>query len=102
VYYAGCERAERGTANSGVYSIMRSVKKIVCNDRIIALTIKAEPVIVPLVQVYVPISEYEDDEVEELYNTIQEILEEDGKGETNNIILGDWKSVVGDKSYRNL
>jgi hypothetical protein len=35
-----------------------------------------------------PTSEYEDDEVEEFYDTIEEILEEDGKGDTNVIILG--------------
>ena len=29
-----------------------------------------------------PTSEYEDDEVEKLYDTIEEILEEDGKGDT--------------------
>jgi hypothetical protein len=40
--------------------------------------------------------------VEEFYNINEEILEECGRGETNNIILGDWKSVVEDKSYRNL
>jgi hypothetical protein len=33
--------------------------------------------------------------VEELYNKIKEILEEDGKGETNTIILGDCNSVIG-------
>ena len=33
-------------------------------------------------QVYMPTSEYEDDEVEKLYDTIEEMLEEDGKGET--------------------
>ena len=49
-----------------------------------------------------PTSEYEDDEVEKLYDTIEEILEEDGKGDTNSIILGDWNSVVGDESYRNI
>jgi hypothetical protein len=69
---------------------MRSViKKIVYNDRIIALTIKAEPVIILSVKVYMPISDYEDDEVEEFYNINEEILEECGRGETNNIILGD-------------
>ena len=47
-------------------------------------------------------SEYEDDEVENLYDTLQEILEEDGKRDTNNIILGDWNSVVGDKAYRGI
>ena len=37
-----------------------------------------------------------------LYDTIEEILEEDGKGDTNSIILGEWNSVVGDESYRNI
>jgi len=42
--------------------------------------------------------EYEDDKVEGLYIIIEEILEEDGQGETNAIIMGDWNSVVGNKS----
>ena len=49
-----------------------------------------------------PTSDYEDDEVEKLYDTIEEILEEDGKGDTNSIILGDWNSVVGEESYKNI
>ena len=52
--------------------------------------------------VYMPTSEYEDDEAEELYDTIEEILEEDGKGDTNSIILGDWNSTVGEESYKNI
>ena len=53
-------------------------------------------------QVYMPTSEYENDEVEKLFDTIEGILEEDGKGDTNNIILEDWNTVVGDESYRNI
>jgi exonuclease III len=49
-----------------------------------------------------PTSEYKDDEVEELYDVIEELLEEDGKGETNAIIMGDWNSVVGDKAHHNI
>jgi len=52
--------------------------------------------------VYMPTSEHEDDEVEGLYDVIEEILEEDGKGETNTTIMGDWKSVVGEGSCRNI
>jgi len=37
-----------------------------------------------------------------LYDTIEEILEEDGKGDTNTIIIEDWYNVVGDESYRNI
>jgi hypothetical protein len=49
-----------------------------------------------------PTSDYEDEEVEELYDRIEDILEEDGKGDTNTIIMGDWNSVVGDKPDRNI
>jgi hypothetical protein len=33
---------------------------------------------------------------------VKKNLEEDGKGNTNTIIMGEWNSVVGDKSYRNI
>jgi hypothetical protein len=49
-----------------------------------------------------PTSEYEDDEVEELYDITEEILEGDGKCDTITIIMGDWNSVVGDESYKNI
>ena len=55
-----------------------------------------------MIQGYKPTSEQEDDEVEVLYDIIEEILEEDGKGDTNIIIMGGWNSVVGDESYRNI
>jgi len=83
--------------------VVRSVvKKIVCNDRTIAGKLKVEPVNIVIMQVYMPTSEYEDDEVEKFYDTIEEILEEDGKGDTNSIILGDWNRVVGEESYKNI
>ena len=45
-------------------SILRSVvKKIICNDRIIAIKLKAEPVSILIMQVYMATSQYEDDEV---------------------------------------
>jgi len=40
------------------------VKKIVYNDRIITIELQAEPIIILVMQVYMPTSEYEDDEVE--------------------------------------
>ena len=54
-----------------------------------------------MIQVYMPTSEHEDDEGEELYGVIEEILE-DGKGNINTITMGDWNSVVGDEPYRNI
>jgi exonuclease III len=103
VYYCGADRDERGVAIVVHKSTVKSVvKKSVCSDRIIAVKLKAEQVSILIVQVYMPTSEYGDDEVEELYDIIEEILEEDGKGETHMIIMGDWNSVVGDKAQHNI
>jgi len=103
VYYSRGERAEKVVAIVVHKSIVRNVvKKIVYNDRIIAIKLQAKQISILMVQVYMPISEYEDDEVEELYDIIEEILEDDGKGDTNSIIMEDWNSVVGDESYMNI
>ena len=61
-------------------SIVRSVvRKIVCNDRGVAIKLTAEQVNILIMQVYMPTSEYDDNEMEKLYDTIEEILEEEGK-----------------------
>ena len=103
MYYSEGEQAEKVVAIVVHKSIVRSVvKKIVYNGRIIAIKLHAQPVSILMMQVYIPTSEHEDDEVEELYDIIEEILEEGGKGDTNTIRIGDWNSVVGDESYRNI
>jgi hypothetical protein len=99
VYYSGGERAEKCVAIVVHKSVVRSVvKKTVYNDLIIAIKLQAEPINILTLQVYMPTSEHEGDEVRELYGIIVEILEEDGNGNTNTITMGDWSSVVGDKS----
>jgi len=79
MYYSGYEWAEKGVAIVVHRSIVRTVvKKIVYNDRIIAIKLQAEPINISMMQVYMPTLEQED-EVEELYDIIEEILKEDGK-----------------------
>ena len=63
------------------------------------MKIKAEPVSILLVQVYIPTLEYKYEELEELYDIINNILQEDGKGKTNTIIMGEWNNVDGDNSH---
>ena len=52
-------------------------------------------------QVCIPTSKREDDEMEEFSCITEDILVEGGKGETITIIVRDLNSVVGDKSYEN-
>jgi hypothetical protein len=69
VYYSGGERAGRSVAIVVHKIIVKSVvKKVVCNDRIIVLKLKVEPVSILIMQVYMPTLECEDDEVEKLYD----------------------------------
>ena len=37
-----------------------------------------------------------------LYDINEEIIEQDRKGDTNTIIMGDLNNVVGDESYRSI
>jgi hypothetical protein len=76
-----CEMLPLETKQSG--GKLSVVKKSIYSDRIIAVKFKAETVSILIVQVYMLTLEYEDDEVEELYEITEEILEEDGKGATN-------------------
>jgi hypothetical protein len=50
------------------------VKKIVYNYRIIASKLQAELISILMIQVHMPTSEHEDDEVEELYDTTEKFL----------------------------
>jgi hypothetical protein len=75
----GGERAEKVVAIVVHKRVVRSVvKKIVYNDRTIAIKLQAEPINIMMIQVYMATSEHED-EVEELYGVTEEIHEEDGK-----------------------
>ena len=93
MYYSRGGRAEKGVAIVVHKSAVRSVvKKTVYNDRIIAIKLQTELTGILVMQVHMPALEHED-EVEELFDIIEEILEDDGKGDTNTIIMGDWNSV---------
>jgi hypothetical protein len=64
VNYSGGERANKDVAIVVYKRVVRSVvKKIVYNNRIIAIKLQAEPINILMMQVYMPTSEHEDDEV---------------------------------------
>ena len=56
-------------------TFLKVVKKIVYNDRIIAIKLQAGLISILMMQTYMPTSEHEDDEVEGLCDIIEEILE---------------------------
>jgi len=48
---------------------------------------------------YMPTSGYKDEEVEEVYEQLEEVIDTVNKND-NLIILGDWKAVVGEGQDR--
>ena len=54
------------------------LKRLFITTELLAIKLQAERINILMMQVYMPTSEHEDDEVEELYDVIEEILEENG------------------------
>ena len=103
LYYCGGEKAQNGVGIIVNNSMVKNVLKIFpVSDRLIAMTIQAEPVNILIIQVYMPTSAHEDEEIDLIYEQINEIIRKEGKGKVNAIILGDWNSVVGEGRDRNI
>lgn len=103
VVYKGGLKKERGVGFIYRMSLDQCVQKVIPkSDRVIALKLKSNPIDTLIIQVYMPTSEAPDETVEEIYTQIEEILEENGRGQVRTIIMGDWNSVVGDSNVDNV
>ena len=72
-----------------------------CSNRIIWIRNKKKTVETIIIQVYIPTSTYEDDEVERVYEEIEDVLN-GVKGTDNMILMGDWNAVVGEGKDGNI
>jgi len=96
IIYSGGERAERGVAIALRGNAKKAVEEVECiSDRIMWIRLKGEKLDSLIIQVYMPTSDHPDDEVEEMYDAIEEIINTHGR-RGNLIIMGDWNSVIGE------
>jgi hypothetical protein len=78
---------------------IKCLTKVECySDRLIFVKISAKPVDIVLVQVYMPTTNHDDNEIQKLYEEISEILHQEGRGQVNAIVIGDFNSIMGEKS----
>jgi len=66
---------------------------IIYSERIIMIQLEAEPNDLFIIQIYMTTSRADDEEIEEVYAGIEELLKL-SKGKDNVIIMGDWNAVV--------
>src|SRR3981081_4163613 len=59
------------------------------------ITIEAEPVDMVIIQLYMPTSDHEESEVEDMYEQLEELITKE-KGDVNVVVMGDWNAVVGE------
>ena len=64
-------------------------------DRILVVEIKAYPVDIKIIQVYMPTTASEEEEVEEIYEVIEEELKKT-RGKNYTVMMGDWNASVGE------
>jgi len=64
------------------------------SSRIITLRLRATPFNITVIQAYAPTSTYSDDEVEDFYEQLQEVIDQTHKKDIL-IVQGDWNAQVG-------
>src|SRR5277367_1279237 len=98
IIYAGGEESQRGVAIILDNQVSKSVTDIErYGDRFICVRIRAEPVDLVVIQVYMPTSVHSEEEIETMYDQIEEVLDRQ-KGTDCMVIMGDWNAVVGEGS----
>ena len=96
VIHFGGEKGQRGVAVMLDRMFSDRVTKVVQHsDRLILVRIKADPVDLVVVQVYMPTSDAEDEETKIMYEQIEEMVKKE-KATDQAKILGDCNAVVGE------
>ena len=94
--YSGGKEHQRGVGVILGKELSKRVIDIVkVNDRLMMVEIETVPVHLIVIQVYMPTSDCKEEELEEMYNKLEELVDK-RKGKDNVVILGDWNAVVGE------
>ena len=96
IYYCGQESLSRNgvaiTVNKRVQN--EALGCILKNNRMISVRFQGKPFNITVIQVYVPIRNAEEAEVQQFYEDLQDLLEPTPKKDVL-FIIGDWNAKVG-------
>ena len=96
IIYTGGSNGEAGVALLIESKLAKNITTIeMIGGRIIMVRITAAPTNIVVIQVYMPTTRYTDDEVEEWYEKIEELLRK-VKGTEYLVVMGDWNATVGE------
>ena len=94
--YSGPEK--QGKQGVGILLSKNHINKIIqvscINERLMSIKLESTPVNTVLVQVYMPTSDSTEEEVDKIYELIEDIL--DNSKNDNVIVMGDFNAVIGE------
>jgi len=65
-------------------------------ERLLPVKLKGKPVDMCIIQLYIPTSEHKEEEVDEMYERVEELLDSETNGKDYTIVMGDFNAVVGE------
>ena len=65
------------------------------SSRLIAIRLKASPFSITITQAYAPTTDYDDDDIEDFYDQLQEVTDQAPKKDTL-VVQGDWNAKIGE------
>jgi len=96
VIYSGDKNSNTGVGTILTKEWGQSVKNYMLdNDRIMLIRLKTEENDLVIIQTYMPTSGYKAEEVEEVYEQLEDVVKNVKKND-NLIIQGDWNAIVGE------
>lgn len=97
VIHSGGDQSQRGVALILDRTSGQAVSEVECmSDRLMRVRLSGTPVDIVVIVVYMPTTDYEDEDVEEIYEQMEEAVKK-GRGDDYVIILGDLNAVVGNQ-----
>lgn len=94
--YSGGDKGSNGVGLLLTDELAKNIVKVnQKSDRLISVRIKAEPRNLLLIQVYMPTTAHSDEEIEEMYESIEELIN-DGSKDDFVVCMGDFNAVIGE------
>ena len=98
VIYSGGEERQRGVAIILDRDTARRVMSVdQTSDRLVVVKIQGEPIDIVLIQIYMPTTNHDDEEVEAMYEKVEEIMRKQKRTDYI-VVMGDMNAVNGDGS----
>ena len=70
------------------------------SSRLITICLKASPFNITIIQSYVPTTDYDDDDIEDFYDQLQEVIDQAPKKDIP-VEQGDWNAKIGEDASKN-